>query len=63
MTGRGQWSQQEKKLHINELELMASELATKTFRKVKNVKSMHLKVDNTTALSYIMKMGTPKTNR
>eukprot|EP00794_Sanderia_malayensis_P004488 gene4488-5083_t len=60
MTTGGAWTQQEKKLHINILEMMAAEMAIKTFTKGKNVKSIHLKVDNMTALHYILKMGGTK---
>ena len=56
----GAWSLQEKKLHINILEMIAAELAIKTFTKGKTVKSIHLQVDNTTALKYIVKMGGTK---
>ena len=37
----GAWSQQEKKRHINELEMIAAELAIKTFTKGKNVNEVY----------------------
>ena len=54
---RGSMVSTGKKWYINKLEMIAAELAIKTFTKGKNVKAIHLKVDNTTALSYIMKLG------
>ena len=57
---QGAWSRKEQKLHINVLELMAAELAIKTFTKGKTVTSIHLRVDNTTALHYLAKMGGTK---
>ena len=54
----GQWSREEKDLHINELEMIAADLAVKTFlRMFPRSRSILLKVDNMTALSYIVKMG------
>ena len=57
---RGAWTRREKKLHINALEMIAAELAIKTFTKGKEVKSIHLRVDNTTALHYIANKGGTK---
>ena len=56
----GPWTMEEKKLHINVLELLAAELGLKTFTKLKEVSSIHLRMDNTTALSYLAKMGGTK---
>ena len=60
MTTGGAWTPQERKLHINVLEMMAAEMAIKTFTKGKMVKSIHLQVDNMTTLHYILKMGGTK---
>ena len=46
-----------KSLHINVLELIAAELGLKSFLKGRFNTAVHLKVDNTTALSYLSKMG------
>lgn len=54
----GPWTAQEKKLHINVLELKAAKLAILTFTKLfPKVKAIHLQMDNMAALSYIAKMG------
>ena len=53
----GQWSQKESQLHINLLELKAVHLALLTFSKAQNLKSVHIQMDNMTALSYLVKMG------
>ena len=55
----GTWTKEEK-LHINILELMAVELAVKTFTRNRKVSSIHLQIDNTVALSYLIKMGGTK---
>ena len=49
-----------KEKHMNELELIAAELAIKTFTKEKDVRSLYLRVDNNTALSCMIKMGARK---
>ena len=62
----GPWSKAETSNHINCLELMAATLAVKTFAKDKQNILIHLKMDNTSALSYINKMGgtvSPDLNR
>ena len=46
--------------HINQLELSAALKAIQTFYRIHRPKSMHLKIDNITALSYIIKMGGKK---
>ena len=51
------WSAQEMKYHINILELLAVKLAIQTFTKYRDVKAIHLKVDNIVTLTYLMKMG------
>ena len=53
----GTWTQAESQLHINTLELIAAELAIKTFTKGKEVSSIHIQMDNTVALCYLTKMG------
>lgn len=54
----GQWSREEMGLHINEQEMIAADLAVRTFLKMfPKTRSVLLKVDNMTALSYIVKMG------
>ena len=53
----GPWSKTEQQLHINCLELLAATLAIKTFAKTKEYIHIHLKMDNTTALTYINKYG------
>ncbi|XP_063915050.1 uncharacterized protein LOC135131313 [Zophobas morio] len=53
----GFWSQEEKRLHINQLEIIAAFLALKCFaREVQNCEILH-RIDNTTAISYINRMG------
>ena len=57
----GQWTREEKNLHINQQEMIAADLAVRTFSKLHpSAKSIHLKIDNITALAYIMKMGGTK---
>ena len=52
---RGVWSEQEQKLHINILELLAVKLALLSFTKNETVNSFQ--IDNTTAIRYLAKMG------
>ena len=56
----GKWSLMESGEHINILELMAVELAVHTFLRDKYNITVHLQVDNMTALSYVAKMGGTK---
>ena len=56
-TTGGVWSAEEDGLDINMQELLAAELAILTFTKERKPKSIHLRIDNTTALSYLVKMG------
>ena len=57
---RGPWSVQERRHHINILELKAINLVrTFTIKEPKGI-SVHMKVDNLTALSYLTKMGGTK---
>lgn len=53
----GFWNDAEKRLHINHLELLAVLYALKCFTSALNNKQILLRVDNTTALSYVNKMG------
>ena len=43
--------------HINLLELLKINFALVTFSKMMNFKSVHIEVDNQTALSCLLKMG------
>ena len=54
---RETWSYQERTKHINVLELIAVKLAILTFTKEKPVIAVHLELDNTKALLYLVKMG------
>ena len=51
------WSAQEMKYHNNILELLAAKLAIQTFTKYRDVKVIHLLVDNIMTLTYLVKMG------
>ena len=51
------WSKKEQEYHINLLELLAIKLALLTFSKMIHFKSVHVQVDNQTALSYLLKVG------
>lgn len=53
----GEWSLEEKRLDINHLELKAALLALKSFANDLTDCEILLRVDNTTALAYINKMG------
>lgn len=53
----GQWSTIEKTNHINYLEILAAFLALKCFAKVLQNCQILLRIDNTTAISYINRMG------
>ncbi|XP_011883838.1 PREDICTED: uncharacterized protein LOC105570987 [Vollenhovia emeryi] len=53
----GWWSDEEKAEHINFLELKAVEYALKCFVSSESSKHILLRVDNTTAIAYINKMG------
>ena len=59
ITTEGRWSSVEKAWHINVLELEAVSLAILSFTKFKKLKSIHLRRDNMTALSYLEE---PRTN-
>jgi hypothetical protein len=53
----GKWNPQELMLHINIKELMAVQKAILTFTRIHQVTSIHMQIDNTNALSYLMKLG------
>lgn len=62
----GLWSQQERHQHINVLELTAGMFAVQSFVKERQDLHVHLRMDNTSALSYVNKMGgylVPQTDR
>ena len=54
---RGPWSPQEQTLHINCPELLEATLAVQTFAKERSGITIFLKLDNTTAVAYINRMG------
>ena len=56
-TTKSSWSSQERSLHINILELKAAFLAIQSFLKHKTNMSIKLRLDNTTAVSYINNKG------
>ena len=56
----GQWSEEERCLHINLLELLAIKLALFSFARGKRVKVIHFQIDNKAALSYLLKIGGTK---
>ena len=52
------WSMEERKFHINVLELKAAKLPIMSFTlKERDAISIHISMDNMTALSYLIKMG------
>lgn len=53
----GGWKYDERKFHINYLELLAVFLALKTYAENESNCSILLRVDNTTAIAYINRMG------
>ena len=53
----GHWSDQEKALHINSLELLAGSFAVKAFTKHNSKIRVLLQMDNSTAVSYVNRMG------
>lgn len=56
-TASGSWSQEERNKHINYLELMAAFIGLKIFAKKLFGCQIILRIDNTTAISYINRMG------
>lgn len=57
ISAQGFWSVQERKLAINNLELIAAFLALKCFAKEDKDCEILLRIDNTTAIAYINRMG------
>ena len=58
----GRWAQEEEGEHINVLELRAILLAIQSFFKDKDSLEVLIKSDNTTAVSYVNKMGGSRSN-
>jgi hypothetical protein len=56
----GPWSETEFKYHINAKELLAAFLSLQAFAKHKTRIAIHIKVDNMTALAYLLRMGGTK---
>ena len=56
----GTRGQQERRMHINELELLALQLALETFLKVQEIESLLIQMYNIVALTYFLKMGRHK---
>lgn len=56
-TASGQWSNEERNKHINYLELLAAYIALKIFAKNYSNCQILLRIDNSTAVSYINRMG------
>lgn len=53
----GPWSQEERLLHINDLELVAALYGLNCFTDSSRDTSAELRIDNTSAVSYINKLG------
>ena len=51
MKTEGTWTQQEKRIHINELELLPLKLALETFLKAQETKLLHIQMENIVALT------------
>ena len=56
-TTHGHWNKHEKSFHINRLELLAAFFGLKCFAKDMQHCNILLRIDNTTAISYINRMG------
>lgn len=56
-TASGQWSHMERQCHINYLELLAAFIALKIFARDLSDCQILLRIDNSTAISYINRMG------
>lgn len=56
-TASGLWSQEEREKHINYLELLAAFLGLKTFAKNLQNCQILMRIDNSTAIAYINRMG------
>lgn len=53
----GWWDDKQSKFHINQLELLAAFCGLKCFARIFKSSSILLRIDNTTAISYINRMG------
>ena len=62
-TTQGQWSEEERTQHINVLELTAAELALKSFTHLWQGSRARFRLNNMTAVSQILKMGSPRSLR
>ena len=51
------WSVEEKKLHVNTLDLLAVNNAILDFTKEKTINAIHIQTNSITALSYLLRMG------
>ena len=60
---RGPWSVEHRSWHINELELLAAQLAIQSFTKNANRITVQILLDNTVAVSYINRSGGTKSFR
>ena len=56
----GTWNQQERRMHIIEMELLALKLVLETFLKAQEIKSLHTQMDKIVTLTYFLKMGDTK---
>ena len=54
---RGLWTREESLLHINALELKAALFALRAFSNNRKKLHVHLRMDNRTAVAYLLKMG------
>lgn len=59
-TTQGRWSLEEGQMHINVLEMKAVLFALKAFLKEERNCHVHVRVDNTTTVANINKMGSPR---
>ena len=50
------WSDEERKLHVNILELLVVKNAILAFIKKKTINAIHIQIDNKTALSYLLRV-------
>ena len=55
-TGRT-WTQQERRMHINELELLALKMVLETSLKAQEIKSLNMQMVNIVALTFFPKIG------
>ena len=53
----GLWTNKERSMHINCLELLGGVFAVKTFAKQSQNLHIHLQMDSTTAVAYVNRMG------